>query len=29
MPYAMHIPRAGGPDVFERVDVKFPSVCAN
>ncbi|CAN7151883.1 quinone oxidoreductase [Arthrobacter sp. LjRoot78] len=24
MPYAMHIPRAGGPDVFERVTVTKP-----
>ena len=24
MPYAMHIPRAGGPDVFERVTVTRP-----
>lgn len=25
MPYAMHIPRAGGPEVFERVDVPRPA----
>lgn len=25
MPYAMHIPRAGGPDVFERVNVPRPA----
>lgn len=25
MPYAMHIPRPGGPEVFERVNVARPA----